>query len=107
MTRIATLALLFGCALAVPASAAMKPGDKAPDFTAQAAVGGEEFTFSLANALTHTDLSMANRIWARPGVTINPGYLYKSLVGPLTGVPARRISRSRTSPRGSSRSWWC
>jgi peroxiredoxin len=29
----------------------MKPGDTAPDFTAQAAVGGEEFTFSLANAL--------------------------------------------------------
>ncbi len=51
MTRIATLALLFGCALAASASAAMKLGDKAPDFTAQAAVGGDEFTFSLANAL--------------------------------------------------------
>ena len=51
MTRIATLALLFGCALATSASAAMKPGDKAPDFTAQAALGGDEFTFSLANAL--------------------------------------------------------
>src|SRR5471032_3455577 len=51
MTRIATLALAFGCILATPASAAMKPGDKAPDFTAKAAVGGDEFTFSLANAL--------------------------------------------------------
>src|SRR6266436_3510945 len=49
MKRIAAPALLF--ALATPAFAAMKPGDKAPDFTAQAAVGGEEFTFSLANAL--------------------------------------------------------
>ena len=51
MTRIATLALLFACALASSVSAAMKPGDKAPDFTALAAVGGDEFTFSLANAL--------------------------------------------------------
>src|SRR5471032_1970570 len=51
MTRIATLALAFGCILATPASAAMKPGDAAPDFTAKAAVGGDEFTFSLANAL--------------------------------------------------------
>jgi thioredoxin-dependent peroxiredoxin len=49
MKRIAAAALLF--ALATPALAAMKPGDKAPDFTAQAAVGGEEFTFSLAGAL--------------------------------------------------------
>jgi peroxiredoxin len=49
MKRIAAAALLL--ALATPAFAAMKPGDKAPDFTAQAAVGGEEFTFSLANAL--------------------------------------------------------
>jgi peroxiredoxin len=49
MKRIAAAALLF--ALATPALAAMKPGDTAPDFTAQAAVGGEEFTFSLANAL--------------------------------------------------------
>ena len=29
----------------------MKPGDKAPDFTAQATLGGNEFTFSLADAL--------------------------------------------------------
>jgi peroxiredoxin len=49
MKRIAAAALLV--ALATPALAAMKPGDMAPDFTAQAAVGGEEFTFSLANAL--------------------------------------------------------
>src|SRR5216683_3046315 len=49
MKRIAAAALLF--ALATPALAAMKPGDKAPDFTAQAAVGGEEFTFTLADSL--------------------------------------------------------
>src|SRR6266436_5479838 len=49
MKRIAAPALLF--ALATPAFAAMKPGDKAPDFTAQAAVGGEEFAFSLADQL--------------------------------------------------------
>ena len=51
MKRLATLALLFGCVAATPALAALKPGDAAPDFTAKAAVGGEEFTFSLASAL--------------------------------------------------------
>ena len=51
MKRIATTALVFAGVLATPSFAAMKPGDKAPDFTAQAAVGGEEFTFSLAGAL--------------------------------------------------------
>ena len=51
MKRIATLALVLGCAVAVPSFAAMKPGDMAPDFTAPAAVGGEAFQFSLASAL--------------------------------------------------------
>ncbi len=31
--------------------AALKPGDAAPDFTVEAALGGKEFTFSLAEAL--------------------------------------------------------
>jgi thioredoxin-dependent peroxiredoxin len=51
MVRIATAALLAASVLAAPAFAAMKPGDAAPDFTAQAALGGEDFTFSLASAL--------------------------------------------------------
>jgi len=51
MSRISPLALVFGCLLTVPAFAALKPGDAAPDFTVQAAVGGEEFKFSLASAL--------------------------------------------------------
>src|ERR1700730_18182974 len=51
MKRLATLALLFGCVEATPSFAALKPGDAAPDFTAMAALGGEEFSFSLANAL--------------------------------------------------------
>jgi peroxiredoxin len=33
------------------ASAALKPGDKAPMFKARASLGGKEFTFSLAEAL--------------------------------------------------------
>ena len=33
------------------ANAALKPGDAAPDFTVQAAQGGKEYTFSLAEAL--------------------------------------------------------
>lgn len=38
-------------ALAAPATAALKIGDKAPDFTTAAAVGGKAFTFTLDTAL--------------------------------------------------------
>jgi peroxiredoxin len=44
------VALAFAVA-AAPAGAALKPGDKAPDFTAQASLGGNVFAFSLADAL--------------------------------------------------------
>jgi len=50
MHRIA-LALLVA-ALAAPAQAALKVGDKAPDFTARASLGGKQFEFSLAEALS-------------------------------------------------------
>jgi peroxiredoxin len=46
---------LFLCAAlllaATPAFATLKVGDKAPDFTAPATLGGKEFTFHLADAL--------------------------------------------------------
>jgi peroxiredoxin len=51
MKRLATPLLALGYTLALPALAALKPGDAAPDFKAQAALGGSEFTFSLADAL--------------------------------------------------------
>src|SRR5947207_9603463 len=51
MKRVATTAFVFASLLAAPSFGAMKPGDTAPVFTAQAAVGGEEFTFTLADAL--------------------------------------------------------
>lgn len=35
----------------VPALAALKPGDAAPDFSAQASLGGKVFAFSLSDAL--------------------------------------------------------
>ncbi|HEY2875450.1 MAG TPA: redoxin domain-containing protein [Reyranella sp.] len=50
MKRLLLTALLLG-AIATPAFAALKPGDKAPDFSAKATVGGDEFNFSLADAL--------------------------------------------------------
>ncbi|MGE5151552.1 MAG: peroxiredoxin [Rhodospirillaceae bacterium] len=50
MKRFLATTLLLG-ALATPAFAALKPGDKAPDFTAKATVGGDEFNFSLSDAL--------------------------------------------------------
>ncbi len=47
--------LLFGACvsalLSTAASAALKDGDSAPDFTAQAALGGKAFTFKLSEAL--------------------------------------------------------
>jgi peroxiredoxin len=51
MTRIVPTALLLVSLLSAPAFAAMKPGDAAPDFTAPATLGGQEFSFSLASAL--------------------------------------------------------
>src|SRR5689334_3369123 len=50
MKRFLAMALALG-ALATPAYANMKVGDTAPSFTAQATVGGDQFTFSLADAL--------------------------------------------------------
>jgi len=44
------LALSVGL-FATAAQAALKPGDSAPDFTVQAATGGKDFSFSLAEQL--------------------------------------------------------
>ena len=42
--------LVFALA-ALPAQAALKPGDKAPDFTTRASLDGKEFRYSLSEAL--------------------------------------------------------
>lgn len=47
---MAASAALFAV-LALPAWAALKPGAKAPDFTAPASLGGTEFQFTLSEAL--------------------------------------------------------
>ena len=54
MRRLAALlsALLAAVIFAIPAGAALKPGAPAPDFTARASLGGKEFDFSLAEALS-------------------------------------------------------
>jgi thioredoxin-dependent peroxiredoxin len=44
-------ALALAGAAATPAMATLSEGAAAPDFTAQASLGGKEFTFSLAEAL--------------------------------------------------------
>jgi peroxiredoxin len=51
MKRLTVGSVVLACLIATPVWAALKPGDAAPDFTAQAAVGGKDFTFSLADAL--------------------------------------------------------
>lgn len=50
MKTLIALAVL-STALATPALADLKPGAKAPDFTAQAYLAGKPFTFKLADAL--------------------------------------------------------
>jgi peroxiredoxin Q/BCP len=50
MKRIAVLAVVAAL-FAAPSLAALKPGDPAPDFRAPASIGGNVFTFSLAEAL--------------------------------------------------------
>jgi peroxiredoxin Q/BCP len=50
VTRLG-LGLLAACGAALPAQAALKPGAQAPDFTTQATLAGQPFSFSLADAL--------------------------------------------------------
>lgn len=45
------LSLALSALIGVPVFAALKPGDTAPDFSAQASLAGKEFTFSLKDAL--------------------------------------------------------
>lgn len=45
------LGSLLSAAVALPAAAALKQGDAAPDFTAPASLAGKTFTFSLKQAL--------------------------------------------------------
>jgi thioredoxin-dependent peroxiredoxin len=51
MRRLFAGVLVSCAALAVPAYATLSVGATAPDFTAQASLGGKEFSFSLADAL--------------------------------------------------------
>jgi peroxiredoxin Q/BCP len=45
------VAAIFCATVAAPCCAALKIGDPAPNFTAQATLGGKQFTFSLAESL--------------------------------------------------------
>jgi len=45
------LVLAISVLISLPVLAALKVGDKAPDFTARASLAGKEFTFSLPDAL--------------------------------------------------------
>ena len=51
MKTLLTGLVALSCLAAAPAFAALKPGDKAPDFTAQASMGGKVFNFSMKDAL--------------------------------------------------------
>lgn len=45
------LTLIIGAAMSIPALAALKPGDRAPEFSAPASLAGKQFHFSLNAAL--------------------------------------------------------
>ncbi|TKC86972.1 peroxiredoxin [Trinickia terrae] len=45
------VALSLGLSFSLPALAVLKPGDKAPDFSTQASLGGKTFDYTLADAL--------------------------------------------------------
>ena len=45
------LGVLLSTVVVVPAMAALKEGDAAPDFKTEASLAGKEFTFSLKDAL--------------------------------------------------------
>jgi len=51
MKHIISTAILLQGLASTPVLAALNPGDPAPDFTAQAAVGGKSFGFTLSEAL--------------------------------------------------------
>lgn len=51
--RSILFALAATMMIAAPAEAALKAGDKAPDFTSMGAVGGKEFKIHLADQLKH------------------------------------------------------
>ena len=51
MKIVVPLAAAAALLAAAPASAALKVGDKAPDFTTEAALGGKAYSFALAKAL--------------------------------------------------------
>lgn len=51
LRQYAAIATIAIAALAAPASAALKPGTVAPDFSAPAYLAGKPFTFKLADAL--------------------------------------------------------
>ena len=51
MKRTAVFGAILAASVAAPAIAALQEGAKAPDFTAQASLGGKDFSFSLADAL--------------------------------------------------------
>jgi peroxiredoxin len=51
MKKILTGAVALSAVFASAAYASLSVGTKAPDFTAQASLGGKDFTFSLADAL--------------------------------------------------------
>ena len=92
---------LLATAMVIPAFAALKQGDSAPDFTAKASLAGKEFDFSLESALKKGPVVGATSIRPRSRAAATS----KRTPSPRTrtsSMPrARRSSASRaTASRG-------
>ena len=100
MKRLFLAAALAAVTLASPAFAALKVGDHAPDFTAQASEAGKQFSFSLADALKKGPVVLYFFPAAfTAGCTIEAHEFadasddYKKLGATLIGVTAGNIER--------------
>jgi peroxiredoxin Q/BCP len=101
MRRLAAILSAAGAVVlsAFSAGAALKPGAQAPDFTARASLGGKEFDFSLAEALTRGPVVLYFYPAAfTPGCTIEAHEFaeaidkYKALGASVIGVSSDDIA---------------
>ena len=100
MRLAAVLSAAFAAVIsAFSAGAALKPGAQAPDFTARASLGGKEFDFSLAEALSRGPVVLYFYPAAfTPGCTIEAHAFaeaidkYKALGASVIGVSSDDIA---------------
>ena len=97
MNRIIKVAALLVGLYSVPAFAALKPGDVAPDFTVQAAVGGKDFSFTLSDALKKGPVVLYFYPKSFTSVCTIEAHLFADAAGKFTALGATLIGMSADS----------